>query len=92
VALEVPPETRLNVRRLAWIGFCLLLFYPSAFAGTKEGEPDKEMLRLMELLREWEMLKNLDLVRDLEKVERAGELSPEPSAQKSQQKTTKEKK
>ena len=80
------------MRQLAWISFCLLLFYPSAFAGTKEGEPDREMLRLIELLREWEMLKNLDLVRDLEKVERAGELPTEKSTQKSQQKTTKEKK
>ena len=80
------------MRQIAWIGFCLLVFYPSVFAGTREGRPDKEMLRLMELLREWEMIKNFDLVRDLESMERAGEPSAERGSQKSQQRTTKEKK
>ncbi len=63
------------MRRIAWVGF-LLLSFSTSFAATKEEQrPDREMLQLMELLREWEMIKNLDLMRqmgDVERVEEAG--------------------
>jgi hypothetical protein len=79
------------VRELAWIGFCVLLSYPPAFAAAQEGEPDKEMLRMMELLRDWEMFRNFEMVRNLDSLDPADEAPSGGSAQKPLQKATKEK-
>jgi len=58
------------VRKTAWIVF-LLVFYSSSFAATKQEEPpNREMLKLMELLREWDMIKELDLMRQMENLDR----------------------
>ena len=66
------------MRQLAWATFFFLLFHLFSFAGTKEEKrPDREMLKLMELLRDWEMFKNLDLMRQLDSTEPAsGQGSP----------------
>lgn len=76
------------MRQIAWI-LVFLLFYPAAFAGTREQElPDREMLRIMELLREWEMIKNLDLMRQLDNLE---DPAAETVSQKAQRGKTKDK-
>lgn len=76
------------MRQIAWVTLFLVLFYFSSFAGTKEEElPDREMLRLLELLREWDMIKNLDLMRQLGNLEGteerpAGETGQKPPRQR----------
>lgn len=63
--------------------FLLLLFYPCAFAGTKEEErPDREMLRLMELFQEWEVIKDLELLSRLKEMQQMKETGPAPAPEK----------
>ena len=79
------------MRGIAWI-FVLLLFGPSSFAASKQEEtPDREMLKLMELLRDWDMIKNLDLMRQMEQLERTGDSSAEPEPRSSRREKTKDK-
>ncbi|MBI2987178.1 MAG: hypothetical protein HYY45_10475 [Deltaproteobacteria bacterium] len=78
------------MRRVAWI-FFLLLFYSYCFAGTKQEElPDREVLKLMELLRDWDMIKNLDLMRQMDQLEPMAEPGTEPASQGSQRRNTKD--
>ena len=79
------------MRQIAWI-LVFLLFYPAAFAGTREQElPDREMLKIMELLREWEMIKNFDLMRQLDNLDRTEDPAAETVSQKAQRGKTKDK-
>lgn len=79
------------MRRIAWI-FLLLLFCSSSFAGTKQEElPDRELLKLMEFLREWDMIKDLDMMRQLGNLDRAQEPTAEPGPQQGQRGKTKDK-
>ena len=79
------------MRRIAWILF-LVLFYSSSFAATKQEElPDREMLKLMELLREWEMIKDLDLMRQLGNLDQTEGSGTGPSSQNPQRGKTKDK-
>jgi hypothetical protein len=56
---------------------------PSAFSATKDQEPpDKEMLKMMEFLREMEMIKQVDLMQDLHHVEAVGEQAKSATPQK----------
>jgi len=78
------------VRRVAWI-FFLLLFYSHGLAGAKPEEPpDREMLKLIELLRDWDMIKNLDLMRQMDQVEPTAEPGREPVSQGNQPRKTKD--
>lgn len=78
------------MKKIAWILF-LLLFYSPSFAGAKEEErPDREMLKLMEFLRDWEMIKDLDLMRQLGNLDRMEEPATEPGAQNPQRGRTKD--
>ena len=79
------------MRRIAWF-LLLFLFYSSSFAATKQEElPDREMLRVMDLLREWEMIKNLDLMRQLGNLDQMEGSVTEPGSQNPQRGKTKEK-
>jgi hypothetical protein len=70
------------VRQLIWI-FVVLLAYSSSVAATKEDErPDKEMLGLMEFLRDIEMIKNLELMRQMDSLERMEQPSTKQSTDK----------
>ncbi len=78
------------MRKIAWIVF-LLISFSSSFAATKEEErPDREMLRLMELLREWDMIKNLDLMRQMENLDRMEEPGTGVGSQDTQRGGTKD--
>jgi len=78
------------VRHATWV-FFLLLFYSSSFAGTKQEEqPNREMLKLMELLRDWEMIKDLDLMRQMENLDRMEGRGTEPSSQDTRRGRTKD--
>lgn len=79
------------MRKTAWIVF-LLVFYSSSFAGTKQEElPNREILKIMELLREWEMIKDLDLMRQLGNLDRMEEPATEPGTQNPQRGRIKDK-
>jgi hypothetical protein len=42
----------------------------SLMAATKDSDkPDKEMLRMMELLKDMDMIRQIDLMQDIQKVE-----------------------
>lgn len=60
------------MRKIAWTISLLLLFTPPLLASTREEErPDREMLRLMDLLRDWDVIKDLDLMRQMDAMDRA---------------------
>ena len=64
------------------LAFALLL--PSVGgAATKEEPPDREMLKMMDFLREMEMIKQMEMLRDMHVVESAGDQSKNPIPQKS---------
>jgi hypothetical protein len=73
------------MRRPRWLAaFFLFLAATLALAATQEaGEPDREMLRMMEFLREIEMLKRMEMIRELRDVEQAGGQLPSPRPAKS---------
>lgn len=56
-------------------GFMLLstLVAPPLFAAAKEPErPDREMLRMMELLKDMEMLQQIEMMRDMHEADSTG--------------------
>jgi hypothetical protein len=69
---------------------CLDCFAPAAFTQEK---PDREMLRLMEVLQQWDMIKDLEFMRDLARIEahteRASTTSPSKDAAGSKKDPTK---
>ena len=72
------------MRQLAWLILLLLLAGSSAgSAASKENErPDKEMLRMMDLLHEMEMVKRVEMMQDLTHVEQIGTPTPDASSRK----------
>ena len=62
----------------------LALFVASAgFAATKDTEmPDREMLKMMDLLREMEIIKQIDMLQDMHNVETGGDQVKNTSPQK----------
>lgn len=59
------------MRRATWLVFFVLLCHASSLAATKEEErPDKEMLGLMDLLRDMDMVKDMELMRQMDTLER----------------------
>ena len=61
------------------------VFLPFFFAVPRaEEQPDREILRLMELLEEWEILNNLEPLKQLEILEELKETPTEPDPQNSQ--------
>ena len=52
------------------------------FAAGKDNEsPDKEMLRMMDFLREMEMIKQAEMMQDLSQVERVGDQNSDTRVQ-----------
>jgi hypothetical protein len=80
------------VKRPAWIALFVFLALESAgFAEAKEEKhPEREMLRLIDLLREWDLIRNLDMMRELQSVETAGDDAPGDALQKQFPRTRKE--
>jgi HAMP domain-containing protein len=53
-----------------WLVALALFVALAGFAATKNTEPpDREMLRMMDLLREMEMIKQIDMLQDMHNVE-----------------------
>jgi hypothetical protein len=55
----------------------------AGFAASKDSQPpDKEMLRMMDFLREMEMIKQVEMMQDLSQVERVGDQNSDTRVQK----------
>jgi len=61
--------------RRRWLPLIIVLIAaPAVFGATKEAElPDKEMLKMIDFLREMEMIKQMEMMRDLDRAESLGE-------------------
>lgn len=72
----------MNHRR--WLPLVMLLIaIPALFGATKQPElPDKEMLKMIEFLREMEMIKQLEMMRELDRAESLGEQAKNTLPQK----------
>jgi len=70
----------------------LALFVASAsFAATKDTEmPDREMLKMMDLLRDMEVIRQMDMMQDMPDVENAGDPTKGTNSQKSAPRNKKE--
>ena len=61
----------------------LLITAPALFGATKGQEPpDKEMLKMIEFLRDMEMIKQLEMMRELDRAESLGDQTKNPLPQK----------
>lgn len=61
----------------------LLALPPAGLAATKDTQPpDKEMLRMMDFLRDMEMIKQVEMMQDLSQVEQGGDPSSDSRLQK----------
>ena len=71
--------------RSNWLFLSLLVLTPAAsLAASKEAErPDKDMLMMMDFLRDWEVIKHMEMMKDMQQVERAGDQAPRGAAQTS---------
>ena len=62
----------------------LVLFIGSpGSAATKDDPPDREMLKMMEFLREMEMIKQMEMLRDMQVVEGSADQAKNSLPQKS---------
>jgi hypothetical protein len=66
------------MRHRRWLLLLAFLVFPlSSMAATKQTEtPDKEMLRMMDFLKDWEVINNMEMMKDMEQV--APETQPPP--------------
>ena len=79
------------MRKPPWL---LLLLWvmkpPGSFAATKQVEqPDKEMLPMMDFLKDWDVINNMEMLKDLQQIApeagqppRAGAREPAPPRKK----------
>ena len=79
------------MRKAPWALFLLGLMQPlGSPAATKPAEqPDKEMLRMMDFLKDWDVIDNMEMMKDLQQVApeaaqppRAGAREPERTRKK----------
>ena len=72
------------MRHVTWpIVLLVLTVSTVGFAANKDGSaPDKEMLRMMDFLREMEMIKQAEMMQDLSQVEQVGDQSSDTRPQK----------
>lgn len=85
-------KVRSGMNRNVWtILLILLCAYSPGLAATKQNDrPDKEMLRLMEFLRNWEMIKEMEIMQNLQSVEQGNDLGSNTASEKSSPGTKKE--
>jgi hypothetical protein len=72
------------MRQVAGLTLLLILAVSTGgFAASKDNQPpDKEMLRMMDFLRDMEMIKQVDMMQDLSQVEKVGDQNPDTRSQK----------
>jgi hypothetical protein len=76
----------------SWLLLFLCLTQPFAsFAATKAAEPpDKEMLRMMDFLKDWDVINNMEMMKDLQQVAPEAGQPPRPSDREPAPKSKKE--
>jgi hypothetical protein len=81
-----------TMHRCHWLPLIILLIVaPAAYGATKEPElPDKEMLKMMDLLREMEMIKQLEMMQDMDRAGLLGDQAKNSLPQKPPSAKTKE--
>jgi hypothetical protein len=79
------------MRKPPWLLLLLWVMKPPAlFAATKQVEqPDKEMLRMMDFLKDWDVINNMEMLKDMQQIgpeagqpQRAGAREPAPPRKK----------
>ena len=65
------------------VSLLILAVGATSHGATKDREPDKEMLRMMDFLREMEMIKQVEMMQDLPQVEQVRDQMPDDPARKS---------
>jgi hypothetical protein len=72
------------MRHVTWPMILLVLTVSTVgFAANKDSSvPDKEMLRMMDFLREMEMIKQAEMMQDLSQVEQVRDQSPDARPRK----------
>jgi len=78
--------------RSQWFFLFSLVLIPPASAASKEPEPpDKEILRMMDFLKDMEVIKNLDMLKDIHRLEQMRDQAgrdPGPSSLPTKKKET----
>jgi hypothetical protein len=68
-----------------------VLFTSSPMAASKDNErPDREMLQMMDLLRDMEVIRQMDMMQDMTDVESAGNQTKGTNTQKATPRSKKE--
>ncbi len=70
------------MRNHRWV-LLLISMMPSlgSPAATKQAEqPDKEMLRMMDFLKDWDVINNMEMMKDMQQIAPEVGQSPRPSA------------
>jgi hypothetical protein len=71
------------MRPPAGLILAFVLLVSAGVAATKDEPPDREMLKMMEFLRDMEMIKQMEMLRDMHVVESTGDQSKSPTPSKS---------
>ncbi len=59
------------MRRFRWLFSFLIVLQPlGSLAATKQAAeiPDKDMLRMMDFLKDWELINNMEMMKDMQQV------------------------
>ena len=79
------------MRKPRWHLVLIFVILPlGSLAATKQAEqPDKEMLRMMDFLKDWEVINNMEMMKDMQQVApeanqppRTGAREPTPTRKK----------
>lgn len=62
--------------------FIIFVMQPlGSWAATKQAEqPDKEMLRMMDFLKDWDVINNMEMMKDMQQVAPETGQAPQPSS------------
>jgi len=65
-----------------WLLLLVFVMQPlGSLAATKQTEtPDKEMLRMMDFLKDWEVINNMEMMKDMQEVAPETQQSPPSGA------------
>jgi len=73
------------MRNPKWLLLLIFVLQPlGSLAATKQVEqPNKEMLRMIDFLKDWEVINNMEMMKDLQQVApEAGAREPAPTRKK----------
>ena len=79
------------MRKPRWLLLLIFVMQPlgSRAATKQEEQPDKEMLRMMDFLKDWDVINNMEMLKDMQQIapeagqpQRAGAREPAPPRKK----------